>query len=58
MITKVKCETCNGTGIVKVLMNPDDYYVYAEEPIIKTLGCEDCGGSGYEHMDSPKTKTS
>jgi DnaJ-class molecular chaperone len=48
MITKVKCETCAGTGLVKVLMNPDGYYVYAEEPIIETLGCQDCGGSGYE----------
>ena len=48
MISKVKCETCDGTGLVKVLMNPDGYYVYAEEPIIETLGCQDCGGSGYE----------
>ena len=48
MITKVKCETCDGTGLVKILMNPDGYYVYADEPIIETLGCQDCGGSGYE----------
>lgn len=58
MITKVKCETCYGTGLVQVLMNPDGYYVYAEEPIIETLGCEDCGGTGYEHKDPPKTKAS
>jgi DnaJ-class molecular chaperone len=58
MITKVKCETCSGTGTVKVLMNPDGYYVYAEEPIIETLGCEDCGGTGYEHKDPPKTTSS
>jgi hypothetical protein len=48
MITKVKCETCDGTGLVKVLMNADGYYVYADEPIIETLGCQDCGGSGNE----------
>jgi len=58
MITKVKCETCDGTGLVKVLMNPDGYYVYADEPIIETLGCEDCGGTGYEHKDPSKTKAS
>lgn len=48
MITKLKCETCDGTGLVKVLMNPDGYYIYADEPIIETLGCQDCGGSGNE----------
>ena len=48
MITKLKCETCDGTGLVKVLMNADGYYVYADEPIIETLGCQDCGGSGNE----------
>jgi hypothetical protein len=58
MITKLKCETCDGTGLVKVLMNADGYYVYADEPIIETLGCQDCGGSGYEHKDPLKTKTS
>jgi DnaJ-class molecular chaperone len=58
MITKVKCETCDGTGLVKVLMNADGYYVYADEPIIETLGCEDCGGTGYEHKDPPETSTS
>ena len=55
MITKVKCETCDGTGLVKVLINPDVYYVYADEPIIETLGCQDCGGTGVEYNEPQRT---
>jgi len=55
MITKVKCETCDGTGLVKVLMNADGYYIYADEPIIETLGCENCGGTGVEYNEPQRT---
>jgi hypothetical protein len=58
LISKVKCETCDGTGLVKVLMNPDGYYIHGDEPIVETLGCEDCEGTAYEYKDSPKTTSS
>jgi hypothetical protein len=51
----MKCETCAGTGFVRVLMNPSDYYFEADEPIVETLGCEDCGGTGVEYNEPQRT---
>ena len=38
----MKCLTCNDTGYIEIIINPECHYDGWEEPIIEKQPCEDC----------------
>lgn len=46
-----KCEYCNGTGLITILLNTGCVYDGWEEPIYDDIPCEECGGTGLNAED-------
>lgn len=42
-----KCDTCEGTGEIEIIINYFEFHFEGDEPITEIEFCEDCGGTGY-----------